>query len=302
MTSTTLATIESHCFNLWGIRLFPKGNELHGPCPFCGQAKTDGFMVWPEGNYYCRKCDRRGRVPGLGETDPSAVSQAKLVKRQRQARALTEWQHGFKAGYIKGWHEAMLAQHLAHWLQRGITTENVQRYMLGYVPDRVFEGKDHAPFHSDAYTIPHTHPLTGELTNCQYRLMHLPVGENGKYRQEPGLPPASFFTKRTLGGPAVVVEGGVKAIVIRQLLQAKLQVVGLPGIQPAEALLEQLSQFDLLWWVMDPGPNRADSYARARGLLGQRVKYVELPVKPDDGVVEYGMDLTSFKAYLLQAR
>ena len=43
----------------------PKGpNEWAGPCPLCGGATKDGFIVWPDrphgGAFMCRKCGASG--------------------------------------------------------------------------------------------------------------------------------------------------------------------------------------------------------------------------------------------------
>ena len=42
----------------------PKGShEFAGPCPLCGGATDDGFIVWPDrprgGSFLCRKCGAR---------------------------------------------------------------------------------------------------------------------------------------------------------------------------------------------------------------------------------------------------
>lgn len=301
-----LENIAHKAYQAWAITLIEAGRELHGPCPFCGTGK-DRFIVWPEGNYFCRVCESTGRVPGTG-TGPlgrDTLREVITAKRAKQAARLSEWQKGYKAGFVEGYHQAMKDATLrAYWLSEGITDESIERYQLGYCEGRTFEGEGGRTFSSPAYTLPHIDPKTLQLVNCQYRIMSLPPGGGGKYRQEPGLPPASFYTlPKVVDGPgAVVVEGGKKAIVISQLVERRLQVVGWPGAVPSEELYLELEGFDVVWLIMDPGPSRRKAEDRAKDYLKDRIRIVSLPVKPDDAVVQYGYSLGDFRELLSQAR
>ena len=39
-----------------------KGDEAHGPCPICGQADDDGFIIFDDGGFYCRPGDHAGWI------------------------------------------------------------------------------------------------------------------------------------------------------------------------------------------------------------------------------------------------
>ena len=300
-----LETAAEKAYQEWAITLVEYGRELHGPCPFCGTGK-DRFIVWPEGNYFCRVCEASGRVPGTGSGPVGRDTLRKVImaKRAKQQVRLSEWQKGFAAGYIKGYHDAMADMALrAYWLEEGITEESIDRYQLGYTPRRTFEGEGGRTFSSAAYTLPHVDPVSLALVNCQYRIMDLPEGAGGKYRQEPGLPPASFYTlPKVTSGAAVVVEGGKKAIVLSQLVKRKLQTIGLPGATPSEELYLELEEFDVLWLVLDPGPGRGKAEERAKDFLGDRVRIVSIPVKPDDAVTQYGYTASDLRLLLSLAR
>lgn len=288
-------------YQAWGITMHEEGRELHGPCPFCLEGK-DRFIIWPEGNFWCRVCERSGRVPGAGDGPLSRDTLANVLreKRTKQAKRLTEWQLGYNAGF----HDAMKNVDLrAYWLGEGITEESIERYQLGYTPSRTFEGEGGRTFTSAAYTIPLSDPISLQPVNCVYRLMNLPPEAGGKYRQEPGLPPASFYSlPKRMSGAGIIVEGPKKAIVISQLTERRIQVIGWPGIMPSEELYLQLETFADLWIILDPGPGRAKAVERARHYLGDRLRDVEMPVKPDDAVVKYGMTLADFRQFLVYAR
>lgn len=312
----SLEAVAQKAYQAWSITLVETGRELHGPCPFCGTGK-DRFIVWPEGNYWCRVCEAGGRVPGTG-SGPMGRDTLRAVlseKRAKQDARLREWQayqdgykdghrEGSRTGYIAGYHAAMKDASLrAYWLGEGITDESIERYQLGYCAQRTFEGEDRTTFTSPAYTLPHYDPVSLELVNCQYRILDLPDNAGGKYRQEPGLPPAAFYTlPKVVTGSAIVVEGGKKAIVLSQVAERRIQTVGLPGITPAEELYLGLEGFDVLWLWLDPGPGRERAVERAQDYLGDRVRVVVSPAKPDDAFVRYGLTKADLRQYLAQAR
>lgn len=306
-----LESVSQKVYQAWSITMVESGRELHGPCPFCGTGK-DRFIVWPEGNYFCRVCENTGRVPGTGSgpLGRDTLRQVITAKRVKQAKRLSDWQQGHREGFIEGYQKAMGDVQRDYWHAEGITDESIQRYGLGYCPERTFEGEGGQTFRSPAYTLPHVDPRTLQLVNCQYRIIDLPPGGGGKYRQEPGLPPASFWTlPKVVEGPgAVVVEGGKKAIVLSQLVNRRLQVIGLPGATPPEELYLELEGFDVLWFIFDPGKGQEHSIARAKAetrakdYLRDRVRIVSIPVKPDDAVVQYGYTVADFRELLAQAR
>lgn len=297
-------SLQRAAYQRWGIVLEERGGELHGPCPHCGEG-DDRFIVWLEGNYFCRVCHRRGWVEdGSARVVTAAdLTEAKQAKRERQFQKLSQWQAGYNVGYLEGYHSRMDEEQREYWLHEGITPRNIDRYMLGYVPQRRFMGRNKTVFKSDAYVIPHADPCSGQIVNAQYRINHLPPNAGGKYRQEPDLPPASFYTLRQpRGGRAIVVEGAKKGIVLGQLIQDALQLVCWPGATPAEHLLTELEAYETLWLILDPGPGRDAAVARAIKALGHRIRIIELPVKPDDAVRQHGWDAEGLREVMRTAR
>ena len=46
-------------------------DEASAPCPLCRQAVRDGFLIFSNGGYFCRKCNASG---WLDEDDPKPMS------------------------------------------------------------------------------------------------------------------------------------------------------------------------------------------------------------------------------------
>jgi hypothetical protein len=147
----------------------------------------------------------------------------------------------------------------------------------------------------EAYTIPIRDPNTSELVNVQYRLVDPPQGV-GKYRQEYGIPARSFYAHPHTGGDVLIVEGAKKAIVLDQLLDNSMQVVGLPGVSPSDTLIDELKGYNRKWFLPDPDVQAAP-LQRFRERLSN-LKIVRLPVKPDDAVVQCGMGRGEFRKWM----
>lgn len=300
-------------FQRWGIRMVSNGKELHGPCPVCAGGK-DRFVIWLQGgNYYCRKCLSKGFLAERSKNwKPDPLAQAKMaewMKRQvaEQAAKLTEWQSGYQAGYVQGWHDAMTDQNREFWASQGIPEWALDFYGLGYCRERSFRDQEGGMHKAPAYVIPIHEPIDWNLVNVQYRVAGPLADSIGKYRQENDIPAASFFAdpKRQYTGDCIVLEGAKKAIVIYDLMGFSMQVVGWPSMTPAETLIEQLKQFERVFMCLDPEgpgqPPRERVEARVHRILGDRLRVMSLGMKPDDAVVQAGMNRRQFENVMRQA-
>jgi hypothetical protein len=235
--------------------------------------------------------------------------QLEEADRQR-AQRLSDWQQGFNAGYVLGWHNAMQEKDRQYWHAEGIPDWAIEQYQLGYCDKRSWRGEGGRTFESPAYVIPIREPVAGELVNIQYRLLHVPKPSDGKYRQENGLAAAAFYAEiGRLDGPCLVVEGAKKAIVMYDLLEKSRQLVGMPSQMPDEKRILALAGYSGVWLALDRdlGNGERSGYAKAvqryaKLLPGVPVREISLPDKPDDMVVKYGMDRAGFLAAVHQAR
>lgn len=219
-----------------------------------------------------------------------------VLERQQKT---TEWQHGFRAGYWQGYHDALGLPQLEWFLAQGIPLDLVDHFGFGYCAEKTVvtpRGYENYP----SYTFPVRDPESWEVVNIQHRLVGAP-SDVQKYRQEDGIPASAFHTLNRLGGKAIVVEGVKKATVVFDRTGREAQVIGLPGMYPSELLVEEIaSMFDRLWVVLDPGAEKnAIRFAQLAG--PGKCRIASLPEKPDDAFL-HGMTKDQFRAALKQAR
>lgn len=288
----------------FGLTAKKYGREWHSPCPQCGGKDRCIWFGDERGNGFCRQCLKTFWLSDLNELDPLEKLERARKARENAAREtalqaarLSSWQE--RAAYRQGWHDALSFAAREWWHAQGITDESIDWYGLGVcqyplVNQRTQEQRDFT-----AYTIPIHDPETWQIVNTQYRLENPPEGL-GKYRQERGLAARSFYAMPHTGEDCLVVEGAKKAIVLRQLLGETIQVVGLPGITPAERLIDELLIYKRKYLLPDPDVENA-TLQRFRDHL-PNLRVVRLPVKPDDAVTKYGFDKTDLRAWLSQYR
>lgn len=291
--------IISLAFSRFGIHLTATGQEFHGPCPECGG--TDRWIVWAEGNHFCRQCGLKGWLNANFTPSPDHL---RLAQEREAAVAaavqdrLTRWQHNGAKQHVVEYHEALRDRDRAWWAAQGLTELQQDYYLLGYCAHKrvLVEGEQFQE--TEAYTIPIHSPFSHELVNIQYRLSNPPLG-TGKYRQETGLPAAIFYATTRTEGDVLIVEGAKKAAVLSGLVGDSVQVAGLPGICPSHRLLEELGAFRRKWLL--PDPDVMDSQLkRFRDRLTQ-LKVVRFHRKIDDLIIG-GLDRNMFRAWLLNAR
>lgn len=297
---------EAEAQRRFGITLNGSGRsrEWHCACPFCHDGK-DRFIIWAEGNYYCRVCGKKG---WLNEDNkkwkPPDDWQKQLEERTRQleverCQKLQRWQNRFNKGLIWKWHDNMPEAARAQWLKWGVSEDAIETYALGYRAHKAIETPK-GVMTLPAYTIPVTRPVTGDVVNVQYRLVVPPAADIGKYRQERDIPAAAFYASAVMEGAVIVVEGAKKAIVVAERISYALPVVGMPSNVPHQNLLKELDCFSEVYLAFDPWSDK--QVVRAVAHIGKRARVLKLPGKPDDLFVENGWSAESFMRYLKYAR
>ena len=303
MEQVTDDYVESTAFRRWGLQPTKTGKEWHSACPICREGR-DRFIIFGNGATYCRVCG----VNGWLNDDRRDWKRDDLKIQHEQERTeqleherqetLATWQRAYRDGYVQGWHDAMQEQHRAYWRGEGIPDWAIDGYRLGFCSGKRIT-VEHAEVVLPTYTIPIYHPTTHAIVNIQYRLVDPPSGV-GKYRQEYGIPAASFYAADKVDGEAIVVEGAKKAIVLFHALDRTMQVVGLPSNCPSEALLDELRSFSCLYLILDPNSHK--QVERIVRLLHPRIRIVTMPCKPDDAIVKYGLAASGLRSYLDMAR
>jgi len=282
----------------WGCVLKRKNrNEAAGPCPLCSLADKDGFLVFGDGGYFCRKCGSKG---WLDENDAKPLSQAKLLelrvaKLERQQREheerLTLLEEMARCKDHLAYHAGLTERAREYWWGEGITDESIEHYLLGWCP--------RCPTYpeSPSYTIPVVR--RGALQNIRHRLQH-PNGK-GKYRPHRSGLGNSLYLADLLDEPRksiIVTEGEKKAIVATQ---SGFPAVGICGKRSFNReWLEWFDEIQVVYIALDP--DATESAFRLGALFGDRARVARLPAKLDDMIVRYGANSDDIDAYLGTAR
>ncbi len=247
--------------------------EAYGPCPttICtnaDKADTDGFRCFQEGNYWCRKCNKKGWWDTKEE-----IKQYEPREVKEEVAPLSEWER---------YHTHPDAT--TRWGKEGFTEEEVKKYKLGYCPT--------CPVmtYSDSLTIPITYH--GQIVDIRHRLLN-PNG-HGKYTSHNKIPPVPAYNLDALyqnNGTLYIVEGEKKAI--RLIESGYIYTIGLLGLGYAKEIGKVLNKYrGNVVLVLDPDVDatRVEVQYIVK-MSGGKVYVVELWEKPDDFILEYGVDM-----------
>jgi len=184
------------------------------------------------------------------------------------------------------YHQNMPAEKREYWHSEGINDALIDRYKLGYQPDKWVDGS-----YVGAYTIPLRKTGSGELLNIQFRLEGR---RKDKYRQMAGLPQAPFDTNpgEPLPEQIILVEGAKKAIVVGD--RTGVRTLGVPNKGAFGRISDALESVKRVWIVPDPD-GLTQAHDLAKRITGKG-RVVTLPTKPDDFFVRYGGTLDQFRS------
>lgn len=279
-----------------------KPDQKTGPCPFCAHlpdgADENGFVIFKRGNYWCRKCDMAGRPNAKGWWLPDDytpqdrnVFREELEKQRQLTRdqAIAELRSPDTIAEIASYTQD--TRRFDIWMGWGFSEPEIKKWGLGFCKS--------SPTARDIPTGTIPVLLENQYIDIRHRLIE-ESEEGGKYRSHlPGLRPFFFnadvaFSAKTLH----VAEGEKKGIILQRAVGP--YTIAYPGIKIL-SLWPEL--FDLVKKrhpaipfhevIFYPDPGTIDEVARygiqiAR--LGIKVKIAELIDKPDDMIIDYGVD------------
>jgi len=284
------------------------GDEAHGPCPVCGCAEEDGFIIFSDGGYWCRPGGCKG---WLDEEDVQLTAEeARLRKieteQRRQAHKQREMERRLSALEVMARCEDHLAYNKtlddadrAYWHGEGILPENVDAFLLGVCYNCPTD-RERRP----SYTIP-VYRRDGETL---WNIVHRLVGPDGdpvrtdKYRPHRAGLGKQLTRSRILDGAkeAVLVEGAKKALVCSQHGFPAMGLQGCSGSFPAE-WVGWIGGLRRLWVAFDPDANEHGlrlGEGLAKVLPRCEVRVCAFPVKPDDLFARHGKSALDFEAVL----
>lgn len=296
------AHVEDYVEKLTGVRVplsHHTEGEKKGPCPFCQDlpdgAHNDGFVVFIEGNFFCRKCKAAGRNTAKGWWLPSTFDiDRTLVAKEIEHKKTVKWHQAVaelrsaqSMSEIMGYplHE----QAIDVWMSWGFDENEIKTHHLGFCPSSVT-----VPDQPSA-TIPVVY--RNKLVDVRHRILQ-PTDEASKYRSHlPGLRPW-FYNADIMGAGQTVhmVEGEKKAIILQRVVGKR--TVGYPGINTLDRLAILLEKaktatgnypFRSMHFYPDPGTFETIwPYAENLARSGIEVTIYDLNFKVDDFIIDFG--------------
>ena len=262
----------------WDFGLtYHQEDQAQGRCPLTCRGGNDRFVVFENGNCWCRQC--HGKATWRQEDKEERAERQEKAKQTRlalqaQMAACLDWQV----------YNAQVCQAYDLWSAQGIDQSDIERWGLGYC-SRV----PHCAYESPSLTIPVFHKR--KLVDIRHRLLQ-PQGAD-KYRSHlPSLPPSYFNLDGLLEQPdCFIVEGEKKAVVLNH---HGLPTASFPGLGSANYLADMITQelrpSQVLHFIPDPGTKSAlDPTILVLRNAGFKVKVLDLMLKPDDLVRKYGI-------------
>lgn len=290
----------------WPALVFKRKNTDEASadgCPFCSMVDDDGFLVFSDGGYWCRKCSQQGWID---EEEAQPLSREELLelrvrrlerKQLEHDRRLTKLEQLQQSRPDLRYYRSLTESAMEYWFSEGIYTEAIEKFRLGYC--------DACPTYtqSPSYTIP-VYSYGGDLVNVRHRLIK-PNG-TGKYRPEMGGLGTSLYHADALREPQkriIIAEGEKKSIV---LSQHGFPAVGLMG----KSFKWKRPWFD---WFRDHGriiialdPDALESAWRLGEVFTREgfdnVSVARFPVKPDDAIVKHGAQAGDVEGILRNAK
>jgi len=281
--------------------------EAHGPCPICGQADEDGFILWENGRYLCRPGGCEG---WLDEDEQHTWTKEEIRLRRieaeqaRAARERLEIKRRLSAleqlnqGHDHiDYHKLLDATDRQWWHDQGIIDASIDAYQLGVCYNCPTDSQ-----HRPSYTIPIYDSHHTALLNIRHRLMGVVDGD--RYRPHmAGLPGKALFNSELVHAERdlYLAEGCKKAIVLTQHGIPAMGVLGKYGFNLA--WLKHFSKVKNL--TLCPDPDAIQSWQKLGqqivGASSMTVRVCSLPMKPDDLFIAGGT-VQDFEQYLKQAR
>ena len=279
-------------------------------CPAClGSVHSDGEWpdrcVWFLDEKPLGACMRCGKIwwpdaaPDWKPPTPAELEQWRQKRETEQAARLRSAERALAhLRDTKLWtqYNSMMSERERQWWRsRGIPDSFQNVWGLGWAYDR------------NAASIPLFDP-DYNLLNIKYRLTDT---TKGKYRYHlTGQPAPLFLTDPDipLTNHVIAIEGELKAATSYIVLDdPKACIVGLPGLNPSQSIIDTLSQAERVTLILDPDSDTpgADGWSRAGRLvkaIGRRSTSLLVPsAKIDDALLAAKADRWDMRRLVGQA-
>lgn len=286
-----------------GLELHRKNaHEASSSCPLCGQATRDGFLIFDDLGFWCRKCGQSGRLNR--DTNHRLTSEELIEIRLRRLERLdaekeTRLQALERMAHChdhEQYHDAAINSTTAmEWfISQGIQPWAVFDYKLGTCP-RCPTDREGRP----SYTFP-IWRKDGPLWSIRHRLQG---ADSDKYRPHRRNLGRQLVNAQLLGDwsdRVIVVEGVKKARVIQQYDLPVVGILGKTGFE--DRWLSWFHPSASICIALDPDAQEcADKLAHRIAQHGKPVSIARFPMKPDDLFIA-GATVDEWESYIHLAR
>jgi DNA primase len=289
----------------WKLSFKRSGPEsANAPCPFCREG-TDRFIIFRDGGYWCRQCNRTGWIDEEEEKDwvppsPEEVMARRLAQleeeQKRQAERIAALEQMYRSTDHLTYHNALTDETRQLWHAEGIYDKAIETFTLGFARQ--------CPTFRQSASL--TIPVLDEksrLANIRHRLLEPKFGKYRPHRAGLGL--TLFNANQLAQNPqerVVVLEGEKKAIVFCQFDFPAVGIMGKSAWDDTWYSLFDKQQRIVI--ALDPDA-KAKAWQIGRGFRRrgyQNVRVAAFPVKPDDAFIKYYATRDEVEAILRTAR
>lgn len=244
------------------------GGEYHSPCPNCGG--SDRFILWPQrGRYWCRRCNISGDLKKFCQQFLNAPYPIldKFVSHSGQQTSVTAWQERAES-FTSSAHSRLIydPQAMQHVLNRGLKTESIYRFKIGWNPINRFDDMQDWGFESILNEEGHNRKIwlpkgivlptffKQHLQKIKIRRVDWSMNDSRpKYIEVKGSEPVLSFFEYSPLKPIVLVESEIDAMTICQEAADLCGSVALGGSSKKPQLNEKalLLHSPLLLFALD---------------------------------------------------
>jgi len=261
---------------------------------------------------WCRKCGENFWPDSQPGWQPPTEDELEKWRREREREELAKKQAAERAlahlrsGRIWEQYHAMLqstADGRAFWRGKGIPDVWQEIWNLGWNPEYSIMTND-GEWTTPSATIPIFATSASDPVNVKHRLVNVP-SYGGKYRYEiSGFGAPLFLTDRdkAIQGNIIAIEGEIKAMVTYLTLDdSSANIVGLPGLNPSQTVLDELSLADSVTLITDPG-SEPQAWEIVKAIGRDKCRVCIAGLKIDDAIRAGAYDAKDVKRLLAQAR
>ena len=297
--------------------------EWSSSCPECGGEPhqhgdfPDRFRMWPVSKHgaplgWCRHCGyawtpAKERKPTREEIEAWRLEQIRIeTERKKAAERALELLHSQKL-----W-ERFYNQHtdgsravVRSW---GLSDSWQEYLQIGYNPNyQVWRGKE-VQYSSPAITIP-VWSAEDNVQNIKIRVLN-PADDADRYRNQYSTGEHYLYVplhESPLCGKGILFEGEKKAAVAEANIRSFHRCMGVQSKRPDPEIFRLMDNMELIYIWPDPdafvpdknGGRAVDYWIKQLGR--ERVRVVQCPVKVDDGIVKYGLDIEKYLRMAVKA-